>query len=531
MKILSKTITLALLTLLAIPVQMQPISFDALQETGKHALSGALKAVSDHKLIAGTVALAGVGAYVLNIKYSAHKKEIHWDWKNIDVTHVDGTPIETIFKNRALALKKNGSEWLWGTGTSAHQVEGNCTNNNWYHFEGKMLDGAIVQPAGIACDHWNRYKEDVQLMKNIHTNTYRFSVEWSKVMPKAGQLDKAALQHYVDVCQELVKNGIKPIITLYHYTEPQWFSDLGGFEKAENIHHFVEFCSEVYKELHPYVHLWLTFNSPEGVAAQGWLTGTKPPAKKDMKLMVHVLHNLLEAHVLVYQAFKALPNGAQSRVGILKNIFQLDPWNYLNPLDHLACKFGSVLVDASVYNFLTTGVYSVFVPGKVSYTQENAYVKNGGKCLDFIGLNYYCHNYVRNFKPIREPNPEIEIPANNTKYTIYGEGIYRAIKELSEKVAEPLNLPIYITENGIGTDSDEHRDLFHKRYLYAVAKAINDGYNVNGYVLWSLMDNYEWGQFAKHYGVYKVDYENGCTRSLKDGARYFVDLMKNSKTY
>lgn len=508
--------------------QICPMSLSFLQDASKRVITSATQAVSNHKLLAAAIVLAGTSAYALHSKYVSQYKEIHWDWQNIDETHINGIPLETIFKNHALQLQKDGSKWLWGTGTSAHQVEGNCFNNNWYHFEGQMRNNKVVEPAGIACDHWNRYKEDVQLMKQIGTNTYRFSVEWSKVMPKPGEIDFNALNHYADVCKELVSNGIKPVITLYHYTEPQWFTDLGGFEKSENIHHFVEFCTETFKCLHSDVYLWLTFNSPDGVAAQGWLTGTNPPAKKDMPLMVRVLHNLLEAHVQVYQAFKALPGGEQSRVGILKNIMQLDPWNFYNPLDHIGCKIGHDLIDTSIYNFLTTGVFHVYVPGKVTYTAENKYLKDGGLCLDFVGLNYYCHNYMSNFKPLREPNQEIEIHTNNDKYTIYGQGLYRAIKELSEAIAQPLHIPIYVTENGIGTDNDEHRDLFHRRYLYALAKAIADGYNVHGYILWSLMDNYEWGQFSKHYGVFKVDYENDCKRSLKAGAHYFVNMIKNS---
>lgn len=510
-------------------------------------------AMQKYKPVAIAAGVAAVGTAAYAAAQKIYFNHLHWDWKKNDPKNIyihqattkgldlsewtRKEPFNTIsiadfFKLRAQYLQKlspNQNEWLWGAATSAHQVEGDCTNNNWYLFEGKQLDGNIVQPAAQGCDTWKHEDTDIQKMKELGINTYRFSVEWSKVFPQQGIVDQEVLNHYKEFCQKLVKNGIKPVITLYHYTEPIWFYEQGGFEKAENIKHFVEFCTTVFNAMHKDVYAWFTFNAPEGIALQGWLTGSKPPAKKNMKLAVEVLHNILEAHVQIYQAFKQLPGGQESRIGILKNIMQLDPWNIANPLDHLACYMGNKLQNESVYNFLTTGEYSVYVPTKVNYHATNEYLKNGGKCLDFIGLNYYCHNYMKNFKPIREPNQEIEIHTNNSKYTIYAEGLYRAIAELSARIAKPLGIPIYVTENGIGTDNDEHRTLHNQRYVYALARAIQDGYDVRGYIHWSLMDNYEWGQYAKHYGLYAVDRNTPeLTRSLKPGAQYYKDVVTNS---
>ncbi len=366
-------------------------------------------------------------------------------------------------------------------------------------------------------------------MKSFGLNAYRFSIDWGKIFPSATQINDKELDRYENFCKKLIANGIKPVITLYHYSEPQWFYHLGGFEKKENIEHFVRFSQIIFERLHKYVHLWLTFNAPEGIALQGWLTGSKPPVKKDMALAVHVLHNILEAHVQVYQRLKQLPGGDQSRIGILKNIMQLDKWNIANPLDHLACYMGNKLQNEPIYNFFTTGDFDVYIPFKVNYHATNEYIKNGGKTHDFVGLNYYCHNYMNNFKTIREPNENIEIHTNNSKYTIYGEGLYRAINELSDRMAKPLNIPIYVTENGIGTDNDEHRTLQSQRYLYALARAIQDGHDVRGYIHWSLIDNYEWGQYSKHYGLYAVDRSTpALTRTLKEGAKYYQKLAQES---
>ncbi|GMU19025.1 MAG: beta-glucosidase [Candidatus Babeliales bacterium] len=465
---------------------------------------------------------------------------IHWNWKSIDSSQINGISIADFFKNHAHNLADSQEipattcgahhAWLWGTATAAHQVEGNCTNNQWYLYEGKMLNGAIVEPAGIACDHWNRYKEDIQLMKELGVNAYRFSVEWSKIEPMPGVYDEAALDHYEDVCKELIANGIKPVITLYHYTEPIWFYHMGSFEKRDNCKYFTNFCAKVFERLHPYVYLWLTFCSPE-TAAKGWLQATMPPAKKDMKLMVHVLYNICETHVDIYRKFKSMPGGEQSRIGIHKTVFQLDPWNRFNPLDHLGCAMADRLINKPVYEFFTTGEFNVYIPFKVNFQRTNTYLKNGGQAMDYVGLSYYCHNYMSNFKTFREPNPEIEIPCNHTQYTIYGEGLYRAIQELSERIAKPLNIPIYVTENGIGTDNDDHRILQSQRYLYALASAIADGHYVCGYIHWSLLDNYEWGVYKKRYGLYHVDRENDLKRTLKKGALYYQSIVKDSKIY
>jgi beta-glucosidase len=213
-----------------------------------------------------------------------------WDWR-----HADWSTIKTAEATFPQA------DFLWGAATSAHQAEGNCTNNTWSRWE---AEGHCEEPSGTACDHWNRYKEDIQLLKKAGLNAYRFSIEWSKIEPREGEFDEAALKHYEDVCDELVKNDIRPCVTLHHYTDPLWFADKGGFEKESNIHYFVEFCEKVIDRLHGKVHLWFTFNSPCGYAAKGYLIGATPPAKKDMALMAEVYKNLLEAHVQVYRTLK-----------------------------------------------------------------------------------------------------------------------------------------------------------------------------------------------------------------------------------
>lgn len=412
-------------------------------------------------------------------------------------------------------------DFLFGLGTSAYQVEQDCNNNTWSNFwQGHTdQDGSDFVPAGNACEHWTRYKQDLRLLKATGANTYRFSLEWSKIMPSPGVIDEAALRHYEEMCQEMMRLGIKPVITMHHYTDPVWFMKLGGFADENNIQHYVKYCEIIFDRLHPYVHLWLTFNSPSGYALPGYFSGTKPPAKKNMQLAIEVLKNILEAHVQVYHSLKKRPGGQDARIGITKNIFHIDPWNVYNPLDWLKASVAKKLVDTCIYDFFTTGTFNVSIPFKVSVKHTN---KLAAESLDFIALNYYSHNYVS--ATWMGPDPD-GVTTDTDRYTIYAEGLYRAIKELSHNVAFKLAIPIYVTENGIGTSDDDKRELHNRRYLWILSQAVNNGYPVKGYIHWSLMDNYEWGTYRPRFGVYHVDFTTQA-RTLKEGAHHLVNVYQ-----
>ena len=263
--------------------------------------------------------------------------------------------------------------------------------------------------------------------------------------------------------------------------------------------------------------MYLTFNSPSGYAMPSYLLGQKPPFKKDMQLAATVLKNMLEAHVQTYEAIKKQDTKVQ--VGILKNIYQLDPWRIWHPIDRLFCFMGKKLVDDCFFDFFKKGTFSVSIPFKVNIKHEN---KNAPKSLDFIGLNYYGHTY---FKSTKRFHPEWEEQTANENYYVYPEGLYRAINELNHKIALPLSIPIYVTENGIGTDNDVQRKQHMQQYFYALSKAIQDGADVRGYFYWSLMDNYEWGNYNSHFGLYHVDFETQ-ERTLKEGAQYYPQVTQ-----
>jgi len=388
----------------------------------------------------------------------------------------------------------------------------------------------VPHSSGQACEHWVNYKKDIDLLKNLGFNTFRISISWGKVEPELGRFSENALAHYEDVCAYMVANGIKPVVTLHHYTHPCWFEDMGAFEREENIKYFVNFCEKVFVRLKNYVHLWFTCNTFSGYALAGYAKGMKPPFKKDLGLAIKVLKNLLESHVRVYHKLKCIEPAAQ--VGIYKNIFQLDPYpwgNFLkNPVDILYSCMGNYIANSSIYNFFKTGVFKVWILNKLSLKYKN---KQAIGALDCIGLNYYSGAYVKNCKVINRPDC---LPTQNAQYTIYPEGFYRALKSIDKELAKPLtkitkrDIPIYVTENGVASLTDSDRAFFYESYLGALSQAMQEGVDVRGYITWSLLDNYEWRSgYSVKYGICEVDRETQ-ERKLKKGTEFLLRVVNNS---
>ncbi len=439
--------------------------------------------------------------------------EMRWNWDDISTENMQFPPT-----------------FIWGTATAAHQVEGNCVNN-WSEFEkDTKVDGQPNikdnQQSGIACDHWNRYPEDIKLIKELGVSHYRFSVEWSKIQPKQDIFNEDVLDHYSKIIDALLENNIIPVLTLHHFTHPLWFDKLGAFEKEDNISIFVSFCQRVFKEYSSKVSFWCTINEPGVVATQGYFSGMFPPGKKDSNLSAVVLKNLLEAHVQVYYALKKMENGHKAKIGLVKNINQFDPWRRWHLLDWIISNAVNHFYNDSTIVFLRTGIFRIRIPGLAWLFHKN--LKAIGS-TDYFGLNYYSHNHLKMQYSFQEPF-SMQYPDKDTMtdmpYTIYGEGIYRAIKSVSV-----LDVPILITENGVADAEDNRRELYIKRYLYAVSRAIEDGFNISGYFYWSLMDNFEWAfGYDMKFGLFSVNYKTQ-KRSLREGARAFIEIVKGEKNH
>ena len=445
-------------------------------------------------------------------------KPDYWSWETINTRNI-------VFPHN----------FMWGVNTAAYLIEGGCINNQFFPHEDKN------KPSLKACDHFNRYKEDIQLIKQHGMNTFLFSVEWSKVEPQQDFFDTTVLDHYAHVLDELIANNITPIIVLHRYTHPLWFEQKGGFEFEENIDHFVTFAHKVFAHLGQKKAFWITFYNPASYAAKAYLRGTIPPFNKPVELSntrffsmrsikrklvnpiertINVIENMFKAHDTIYFMFKNMLGGKNARIGITKQVYPLEAWNRFNPADRLAATVANKIVNDTVYNYFTTCSLKITIPfiaRKDERISNRAY-----NSLDFIGVNYHSHGYMQNFKAVSHPD---EPKTESDIFTMYPEGLYQAIKNVSDNIAKPLNIPIIVTQNSIMTTDDKLRQEFYQKHVYTVAQARKNGYNVIGYMT-DLFDHHAWGKDKiDHIGLFAVD-PNSMKRSLKTGSQQFINFVK-----
>ncbi len=336
--------------------------------------------------------------------------------------------------------------FLWGTATAAYQVEGNNPNSNWWAWEQEPGRIARGDKSGLACDWWNgRWREDFQRAAEGAQNAHRMSIEWSRIQPSPTRWDDAALDRYVEMVRGLSELNITPLITLHHYSDPQWFVDQGGWENESAAEYFEKYVRKVVQALKDYVGLWCTFNEPNGYAALGFIQGVFPPGKKDFNLGFKVMVNMVRAHAAAYHAIHQIQ--PQARVGMAHYYRSLQPVKSWFPLDRLVIK-------------LMMGLNQVFATaasdGVVRLVSRRKQVREAKATQDFLGIDYYTRDYV-SFS-LRHSNE------------LFGKRSFREGAELSSTgflANEPLgmyealkwglkyNLPIIITENGFD-DADDH---------------------------------------------------------------------------
>jgi beta-glucosidase len=375
--------------------------------------------------------------------------------------------------------------FLWGAATSAHQVEGHNTNNNWSTWE--QTPGHIYQNqmAGAACDWWSgRYVEDFDRAAAMHHNAHRFSVEWSRIEPERGKFDNAAIAFYASMIEALRARGIEPLVTLHHFTEPLWITQIGGWTNPETVRRYERFVRLIVEELGSAVKMWCTINEPMVYATQCYLLGRFPPGKKNLGLMYQVAENMLRGHAAAYHAIKNLHPAAQ--VGFAKHQISLKlrrpAWLHWPARYVVGHTFNRAFIEA-----LLTGVLKF---------QHKVELPEARDTVDWIGLNYY-YRFLVGFN-LRQPRqlfieqrrPHDGILGPESVGEIWPEGMFEQIRWLGEHT----NKPLYITENGVADADDSLRPLHMIRSLHSVWRAINYHYPVKGYFYWTLTDNFEWAE-------------------------------------
>lgn len=386
-------------------------------------------------------------------------------------------------------LLKFPNGFLWGSATSAYQVEGNNTNADWEKFKS----------AGIACDQYNRYEEDFDLIKQLNHNAHRLSIEWSRIEPREGEFDTSQIEHYKKVLKALKDRKIKVMLTLWHFTLPNWLADKGGWENRKTPAYFERFVKRIAPELAEYVDFWITINEPEVYIYEGYMIAQWPPQKKGFWGKIKVYLNLTSAHRKVYKFLHS--NYPHKPIGIASNVQSFEPYHKHSLIEQLAVIFYDVGANHLFY-ILTKGSH------------------------DFLGINYYFH--VRFNKAGKRILPEIAEISEETRdisdlgWELYPEGLYDVLADLSN------HIPIYITECGIASTNDDRRNRFLITYLHEVYRAIESGINVKGFFYWSLIDNYEWHRgFDPRFGLVGIDYET-LERHIRPSALVYTDIIQHN---
>ncbi|MBU1045771.1 glycoside hydrolase family 1 protein [Patescibacteria group bacterium] len=380
--------------------------------------------------------------------------------------------------------------FLWGSATSAYQVEGGNKLSDWEINPPKRGHG----PAGLACDHYNRFEPDFDLLKKLNQNAHRFSIEWAKIEPRQGEFDKIEIEHYRRVLSALKQRGIKTMVTLHHFTLPQWLAEIGGFANNKSIEYFTRYAAKLFGEYQDLIDFWATINEPMVFAGQGYLAKRWLPQKRNIFLYIRVVNNLIRAHQSVYRLFKTFGRD-KVLVGIVKHNTYFEPSK--NLLDR-------------------------FIVGLPDWWQNRYFLNKIKNHCDFIGLNYYFHFKIKFPGLIRNENKKV----SDMGWELYPEGIYYLLKELKR-----YNKPVYITENGLADAGDKNREWYIREVLRNVHWATQEGIDVRGYFYWSLMDNFEWADgFGPRFGLIEIDYST-LERKPRPSAYFYSEICKNNQLF
>jgi beta-glucosidase len=403
--------------------------------------------------------------------------------------------------------------FLWGAATSAHQVEGD-THNQWTVWElenakskaaqakfqwGDLPNWSLIEKeatdpnnyiSGKGTAHYKLYHQDFDALQKLNMNALRFGLEWSRIEPNEGAWSVEAITYYKNYIKELRKRGIEPIVTLFHFTLPVWFVEKGGFEKRSNVQYFTRFAEKILRELGADVSYVITLNEPELYAYEGYYQGDWPPnlIGKRWKFW-RVLNNLARAHNQTADMIHGLSR--RYKVSIAKN---------------------SVFFYAGDDAWLSRRTADFF-----QYFQDDYFLKKIVKRSDFLGVNFYFSNRVYGY---RVHNPDERI--SDLGWDLSPDHIQFALERLHEKYKKP----IIITENGLADQEDVNRKWWLTKTLIGMQNALNNGVKLEGYLHWSLLDNFEWDKgYWPKFGLIEVNYET-FERKMRPSAEWFGKVIK-----
>ncbi|KAK1562811.1 hypothetical protein Q3G72_017470 [Acer saccharum] len=458
--------------------------------------------------------------------------------------------------------------FVFGVATSAYQIEGACKEGGrgasiwdaFSHTEGKILDGSN---GDIAVDHYHRYKEDIELIAKLGFTAYRFSISWSRIFPDGlgTKVNEEGITFYNNIIDALLKKGIQPYVTLYHWDLPLHLHEsMGGWVNKEIVKYFGIYADTCFASFGDRVKKWITINEPMQTAVNGYDIGIFAPGRCQQSSTEPYLaaHHQILAHATAFSIYRSKYKDKQGgQVGLTVDC----EWAEANS-DRIEDKSAAARrIDFQLGWYLHPiyyGDYPEVMRKKLGdqlpeFTQEDKDLLRN--TLDFIGLNHYTSRFIAhevnslvegNYYQAQEMERIVEFEdgeiigekaASEWLYVVPW-GIRKALNYIAQTYNNPI---IYVTENGMDDEEDDTSPLhemlddkmrvkYYKRYLAAVSQAIKDGADVRGYFAWSLLDNFEWSQgYTKRFGLIYVDYKNGLTRHPKSSAYWFLRFLKGSE--
>ena len=435
--------------------------------------------------------------------------------------------------------------FLWGASTSAYQIEGapladGAGPSIWQRFTHSPGLTANGDTGDVACDHYNRWRDDVALMRELGLNAYRFSISWSRVLPEGrGRVNRKGLDFYSRLVDALLESGIQPNVTLFHWDLPEALDDRGGWLNPDVADWFADYARVMYEALDDRVPMWATLNEPWVVTDGGYLHGALAPGHRNLFEAPVAAHNLLRAHGRGVQAYRAM--AGKHRIGIVVNI---EPKYAASdaPEDRAATERAHAYMNRQFLDPVLLGSYPdemrdvfgaawpQFPAGDLKLIREK---------IDFVGVNYYTRSVVRDDPkalPVRAAAVRQPQHAHTeTGWEFYPDGLTDTLVWITERYGK---LPLYVTENGAafydpphaidGAVPDPLRVWYYREHLRACRRAIERGVDLRGYYAWSLLDNFEWSLgFAKRFGLIHVNYGT-LERTVKESGRYYTEVIRTN---
>jgi beta-glucosidase len=381
--------------------------------------------------------------------------------------------------------------FVWGTATAAHQIEGGNVNNDWWVWE-HTEDSGCAEPSGDACDSFWRFPEDVRLVRELGFGAYRFSLEWSRIEPEPGEFSRGALDHYRRVCATCHEHGVLPVVTFHHFTTPRWMAERGGWGVPDVVDHFARFCDRVGAHLGDLIGMACTINEPNIVSLLGYVVGAFPPGHRDFAEYGRVNEHFKSAH--------------RKAVAILKEA----PGDF--PVGQCIAMGDWWAPDGSDD-----------VVERTRHMHEGQFLE-ASRGDDFVGVQAYSRTRLdAEGMPL---GPEDGVPVvESMGYEYWPAAVEAAVRHAAAVAA----VPVYVTENGIGTEDDAQRIDYVTEALRGLERCLADGLDVRGYFYWSLLDNFEWALgYKPRFGLVDVDRDT-FARVPKRSARWLGAVARANR--